>query len=423
MMKRRYLVTVAFGVAVSLVANIVPNVASAATATTPAQEAFRTNVGTYLQNLRGALDAAAQNPATRAAVAPNLPDFSAELAVAQQQVANLSAEELDAMQNLAGGSTLWKQQPAAITQQLSAVQKLAPTTPPPGFLSACTDSLGDLRGLFYGYWIAAQIASAASAVAAGFPSALTFLPGLIIVAVIFGVANGIAIGLGYNLSLSGDCATAVANANISTTYPVDPAQPGVTVRASSQISVDTLTVLAGGIKATLDDIQTRTVVITANLSDLINSLAKAQGTANTILATVTDLQDRSDALLDAIGNPPTVENETTANGLANTLNKRLDTILANTDAFQKLSVRAEIERTLADRSSPPVAMFALPAVQHGYLEVVRDIVALTIQNELTAGMTVGTAQTNLQQGDTALAAKNYQAAYLAYAAAYLQAVN
>lgn len=423
MMKRRYLVTVAFGVAVSLVANIAPNVASAATATTAAEEAFRTNVGTYLQNLRAALDSAAQNPQTRAAIAPNLADFSAELSAAQQQVSQLSAEALDAMQNLTGGSALWTQQPAAIVQQLAAVQKRAPTTPPPGFLSGCTDGLGDLRGLFYGYWIAAQIASAASAVAAGFPSALTFLPGLIIVAVIFGVANGIAIGLAKNLSLSGDCATAVANANATASYPVDPANPGVPAHASSQISVDTLTLLTGGIKTTLDDIQTRTVVITASLTDLINSLAKAQGTANTILATVTDLQDRSDALLAAVGSPPTVVNTTTANGLANTLNSRLDTILNNTDAFQKLSVRAEIERSLADRSSPPVAIFVLPAVQGGYIEVVRSVVALTIQNELAAGQSVGTAQTNLQQGDAALAAKNYQAAYLAYGASYLQAVN
>ena len=421
MKRRRNLAIVAFGVVVALLSNVMPNTASAATTATASQEAFRASVGAYLTNLRGALDAVAQNPASRAAITPQLADYNAALNAATQQLAAMSPDELDAMQNLAGASTLWKQQPQALMQQVSGIQKLAPTTPP-GFLSLCTGGLGDLRGLFYGYWIAAQIASAASAVAAGFPSALTFLPGLIIVAIIYGVANGIAIALSKNLTLSGDCSTALSNTTIATTYPSDPAHPGVIVQASSQISVDSLTVLVGGIKATLDDIQARTIVITGKLADLIRDLGTAQGTANSILVTVTDLQVRSDALLDEVG-PPTVVNTTTGNGLANTLNNRLDTILANTNAFQKLSVRAEIERTLADRSSPPVALFALPAVQGGYLEVVRDVVALTIQNELNAGMSVGTAQTNLAQGNAQLAAGQFQSAYLSYGASYLQAVN
>ena len=132
--------------------------------------------------------------------------------------------------------------------------------------------------------------------------------------------------------------------------------------------------------------------------------------------------DRSDALLVAIG-APTDLTTSTANGLANNLNNRLDTILANTATFQALSVRAEIESMLADRSSPPVAIFVLPASQGGYIEIVRDTVATTIQNELSAGQSVGTAQTNLAQGNAALAAQNYQSAYLSYNAAYLQAVN
>ena len=423
MNRRRRLAIVAFGVTVAIVSNVTSSTPSAVAATTatPAQEAVRANVGAYLANLRGALAAVGQNPGTRAAITPELANYNAELNVATQQLALLSPDELDAIQNLSGASALWKQQPLALTQQLSGTQKLSPTTPP-GFLSVCTDSLGDLRGLFYGYWIAAQIASAASAVAAGFPSSLTFLPGLIIIAIIYGVANGIAIALSKNLTLSGDCSTALSNATITTTYPSDPAQPGVIVRASSQLSVNTLAVLTGGIKTTLDDIQAKTVIITGKLATLIVALAGAQGTASSILATVKDLQVRSDALLDEVG-PPTVVNTTTGNGLANTLNNRLDTILGATSAFQKLSVRAEIEQTLADRSSPVVALFALPASQGGYLEVVRDTVALTIQNELSAGMTVGTAQTNLAQGNAALAAGQYQAAYLSYAASYLQAVN
>ncbi len=422
MIKRPYLATVAMGLAVSLVANLMPNVALAGTAT-PAQNGFRANVGVYLQNLKVALGSAASNPATAAAMAPKLTEFNTALDTATQQLAALSPDELDAMQRLTGSTALWMTQPQGLTAQLSSVSAKAPSTPPPGFLSACTGSLGDIRGLFYGYWIAAQIASAASAVAAGFPSSLTFLPGLIIVAVIFGVANGIAIALAKNLSLAGDCSTAAANATLATTYPHDPSNPAGTVRASSQITVNTLTTLSGGIKDTLDIIRDKTIVITANLTVVINRVAAAQGTANAILTTVTDLQDRNTDLLGKIGDPPSVVNTTTANGLANTINIRLTTILGNTDAFQKLSVRAEIERNLADRSAPVVALFALPQSQKGYLEVVRDIVALSIANELASGMTVGTAQANLAQGNAQYSAGQFQAAYLSYGAAYLAAVN
>lgn len=422
MIKRPYLATVALGLTVSLVANLMPNVALAG-APTPAQNAFRANVGVYLQNLKVALGSAASNPATAAAMAPKLAEFNTALETATLQLGAMSPDELDAMQRLTGSTALWITQPQGLTAQLSSVSAKAPSTPPPGFLSLCTGSLGDIRGLFYGYWVAAQIASAASAVAAGFPSSLTFLPGLIIVAIIFGVANGIAIALAKNLSLAGDCSTAAANATLATTYPHDPSNPVVTVRASSQISVNTLTTLSGGIKDTLDMIRDKTIVITANLTEVINRVGTAQGTANAILTTVTDLQDRNTDLLGKIGDPPSVVNTTTANGLANTINIRLTTILGNTDAFQKLTVRAEIERNLADRSAPVVALFALPQSQKGYLEVVRDIVALSIANELASGMTVGTAQANLAQGNAQYAAGQFQAAYLSYDAAYLAAVN
>lgn len=421
MLKRRYLVTAAVAVALSMVGTTLPKAASAATAVTPAEEAFRANIGTYLQNLRGALEATANNPSTSAGVAAKLADYRASLTFANQQLAAMSAEELDAMQNLTGGPALWAQRPLGLVQQLSGVRQLAPVTPPVGFLSNCQGSLGDLRGLFDSYWIAAQVASAASAVAAGFPSSLTFLPGLIIVAIIFGVANGLAISFAKDLSLSQDCAAAVANATLATAYPIDTVT-GLPTPASSQISVNTLTAAAAGIKDTLDDIQIRTNAITGKLTQLITDLGTAQGTANTILVTVKDLQDRSDALLVAIG-APTDLTTATANGLANNLNNRLDTILANTATFQALSVRAEIESMLADRSQPPVAIFVLPASQGGYIEIVRDTVATTIQNELSAGQSVGTAQTNLAQGNAALAAQNYQSAYLSYNAAYLQAVN
>ena len=91
MLKRRYLVTAAVAVALSMVGTTLPKAASAATAVTPAEEAFRANIGTYLQNLRGALEATANNPSTSAGVAAKLADYRASLTFANQQLAAMSA--------------------------------------------------------------------------------------------------------------------------------------------------------------------------------------------------------------------------------------------------------------------------------------------------------------------------------------------
>jgi hypothetical protein len=280
--------------------------------------------------------------------------------------------------------------------------------------------VGGPKGLFYAYWAAAQVASAANAVASGMPDGVDFAPALIIAAVIFGVANGIAIVLASNLALAADCSQAVANANLADGFPVDA--NGNRTPGSSQISVNTLTVLAGGIETVLNSIQTTTNTITSTLTNVINSLATAQGTSNTIQTVTTDLQARTDALLTSVGTPGDTTTGS-ANGLANTINAREDTILANTDTFQALSLRAEIERNLSSSPTPAVALFALPKTQGGYIETVRDIVTSTVQAELAAGQSVGQAQANLAGANANLAAGKFSTAFGQYAQAYQQAAG
>lgn len=426
-MKRRYTIAASALAVSSLFASSFVTSADAGTTTptTASEEAFRSTLDAYLQNLGAALGAASHNPLTQAAIAPTLQDQTAAIAVAEQQIPLLTAAELDAMQGILGTSPTWQKQPTILQQRLSQVSTAAPAAAAPaGFLSDCSASLGDPRGLFYGYWIAAQVASAANAVASGMPDGVDFVAADIIAGVIFGVANGIAIILAGNLSLSSDCTTAVANAALAATYPTDPSAPGPShlTPASSQISVNILKLLAGGIQAALDSIQTVTNRITLKLQAAGNSFGVSQGVANDIQTISTDLQVRTDALIALIGAPADTGTGT-AHGLANTINAREDTTLSNTDAFQALSTRAEIERNLATPSTGPVvAMFALPAVQGGLLETVRDIVTATIASELAAGQSVGQAQTDLAAGNAALTAMNYETAYRAYASAYLKAV-
>ena len=445
-----------------LLAMSLPSTSSGATTTpTPATDAaFRSQLSSYLQALQNALNAAANNPHTAANEAPHVQDGLTGLATAEAQVPTLSSQALEAMEGILGQSPTWQQEPTDIATGINSVgsqptvgPSLTPVVKPnvkpatvgpnviaalPGIYSDCSGGIPDLNGLFYGYWAAAQVASAANAVASGMPDGVDFAPALIIAGVAYGVANGIAIGLQADLTLGQDCATAAGNTTLENSWPTDPSavtagNPNGFTPASSQISVNALKALIGGIQTTLDAIQTTiTTDITPDLTAAITTLGLAQGTANNIQTTAMDLQSRTDALLATIGTASDTTNHAcetavpttcTANGLANTINTRMDTILANTASFQALGLRADIERDLASSSAGVVTLYALPATQGGYLELVQAILTQTINNELADGQSIGLAQTFATTGNNDYAAGKYEDAYKQYALAYQAAVR
>ena len=300
-------------------------------------------------------------------------------------------------------------------------------------MSDCSEDLGDAKGLFYSYWAAAQAASVAYAVASAIPDDLSYTPGLIAAGIVYGTTNGLAIGLSDRLARKLDCSTAESNATLISAYPIqgefDPS-PGAYTRASSQASVNRLTAAAAGIDETLNTIETVINTTTAKLALVINRLGLASGNTAAIQATSMDLQARSSDLLSSIGTPTDQASYSgsdpsgTANGLANTIDSRADTALANTASLQTLSVRIGIERSLTKESNPSIALFALPASQGGYLETVRDIVTSTLVNEVAAGQNInGNADEDLARGNDALAAGHYEQAYQLYAEAYRHAVG
>ena len=185
-------------------------------------------------------------------------------------------------------------------------------------------------------------------------------------------------------------------------------------------SIDTtLTLITGVINTT-----------TAKLIVVINNLGLAKGNTDAIQATSIDLQARAIDLLASIGTPTDQATYTgnepngTAHGLANTIDTRQDTALTKTASLQTLSVRLEIEETLAEAPRSSLALFGLPASQGGYLETVRDIVTTTIVNELAAGQRIiGGAEEDLAAGNDALAAGNYELAFQLYGQAYRHAVG
>jgi len=405
--------------------------ATAGATTTPTEEQYRAELGTYIQNMQAAVTAASQNAVVGPSIAAQLDNFQSQLSSAANQVPQLTGPELDAFASAMGQGQAWMQIPAVLQQELTSPTAKAPAQlGPAGFLSDCS-SPGDPRGLFFDYWAAAQVASAANAVASGAPDGADFAALTIIAGALFGVANGIAIDLNAKLSLSLDCATAVINATLTSSYATDPSSsaPGNITPASSQISVNKLAALANAIQSTLDTIQTDINTITSKLQTAINLVGVGQGIANTIQATSEDLQTRTDVLLNSVGtaadhanDPGGVPPTGTANGLANTINAREDTTLANTAAFQALSLRMEIESTLA-ANAPPVALFALPSSHGGYIETVQSIVTSLTNEEIAAGQGVGQAQADIASGNAALAAHQFENAYLDYEAAYLQATK
>jgi hypothetical protein len=426
----------------SLVALPLSSTAFAGT-TKPSQEEFRASLDAYLQNLEGALTAASRNKKTRAVVAPRLKANVKALAAAKANLSRLSGTQLDAIEAVLGLNPSWEEQPDMVRRQLSREFSTGPITamatssivPGHGFLSDCSDSasLGDARGLFYSTWAAAQAAGAANAVASSLPDEVSYTPGLIVAGVAFGVANGLAIGLQDRLDRKLDCETAEFNETLISAFPVQgPLDPdeGEYTRASSQASVDRLTTAAAGIDTTLNVITTVINTTTAKLIVVINNLGLAKGNTDAIQATSMDLQARAIDLLSSVGTPTDQATYTgsepsgTANGLANTIDTRQDTALANTASMQTLNVRLEIEETLSEAPRSSLALFALPASQGGYLETVRDIVTTTIVNELAAGQRIiGGAQEDLAAGNDALAAGQYEAAYQLYTEAYRHAVG
>ena len=210
-----------------------------------------------------------------------------------------------------------------------------------------------------------------------------------------------------------------------------------------------LTTIIGGVQETLTVIDTATVSILADQLLVINGVGVAQNSANQIQTTTEDSQFRADDLRANIGSPIDVANEidnavvcvadeapagsptpvpasppcNTANGLANTLDVRLDTLLAETADFEALSLRLVIERTLADPSQQAIGLFVLPAAQGGYLELVADTVTMTLASEVAAGQGIGNAEGFLADANEARAAGNNADAYQSYAKAYRAAVK
>lgn len=454
--------------------------------TNAGDENFRKDLKTYFAGMQDVLNALQQNPNTSHHLGKNtVHDPGSALKIAQQHVDSLNANELRELKKRFGQGTAWRDQPEKLKALISSVgpgvgahpgggrrsgvlpgaagggnaltsdfpdytmpatlttlfgslstsplradavaaEDALAVTPAAGFpepfLAPDCNNPGNAKTLFFAYWAAADAAAIANAVASGAPDGADFAAVTIVAGVAFGVANGVAIELQKELTFATDCITFAFNQQLVSTFPQDPKNPGSYIPASSQISVDALAALTGGIATILNNVQNDVNLIHQDLASLITKLGTAQGTATQINNTATTLQTQTDTLQSTIGAPADTS-DNTSNGLANDINGHMDTLLANLSAFQALSIQMEIERNMAVSAQPPLAIFALPQTHGGYLDMARAIVASTITNLQTAGQGVGNAKAFLANGDAAASAGQYETAYEDYAKAYQTAVQ
>jgi len=97
---------------------------------------------------------------------------------------------------------------------------------------------------------------------------------------------------------------------------------------------------------------------------------------------------------------------------------------ANTLALSDLILRSQIEADLATESNGvKVAWYMTPTANGGKLDLVQQIVTLTLANIRAAGGSIGNAQSFLNQANADKAAGNFKSAYDNYRKAYKAAAN
>jgi hypothetical protein len=109
--------------------------------------------------------------------------------------------------------------------------------------------------------------------------------------------------------------------------------------------------------------------------------------------------------------------------IINNDNANLATIISNANAnkneLRDLILRTQIEADLAtEPSAVTVALYALPAAQGGYLDLVKTIVTETIAKIQASGGSISNAQAFLSDANAANAAGDFKAAYSLYRKAY-----
>ena len=163
----------------------------------------------------------------------------------------------------------------------------------------------------------------------------------------------------------------------------------------------------------------------ANATTLNTNLTTAKNTiiANDNTNTTNIVNNDNANRTTIVNNDNTNKNTIIANDNTNATNI-VNNSNANTLALNDLILRSQIEADLATESNAvKVAWYMTPTANGGKLDLVQQIVTLTLANITAAGGSIGNAQSFLNQANADKAAGNFKSAYDNYRKAYKAAAN
>ena len=416
--------------------------------TTAAQEVFRTSVESMLDGLGGVVATMKADPTTAVGVVEQPTDPSSLVGSAKQQVADMTSTQLDLLKAGLDQYPTWEQMPG---QLLSAVQtfissspshaassSIVPSSAKSGatsalststlaasaaiasntgtFTSNCT-SAGSAPDEFLATEIANEVQSAAQAAMLGVPGVVAIFfvdvpTGVkIALAIVWGIADAIYLGLAEALAVSTDCAQTAFAETQTGSYPVDPADGTTVVAGSSEISIQTLINQSTNTQTEINNVLNTVGVIGGQADTLTGSAAALNLTLNDVLSRLTEVQD--DAKLLKTNVDILKSTQTTILGKSNTE-------ITNLSTFQTLQLRMAIEENLSRNGSGtgPVGLYELPALYGGYLEIAKAVTTDTITKETAVGHGSTGAAGDLAAANTAFTKKLYKTAYSYYCKAY-----
>jgi hypothetical protein len=394
---------------------------------TAAQEALRTDYQGFLTGLEGAVNAAKGNPLIARNLSFGTADPAASIATARSLVAQLNSTQLDELRAGLSAAPTWQQMTSKLSTSVAAFQA-APSSKAGGTFTDDCASAGNAADGFEAAFIANEVQSALQAVMIAAPGVIALFffdipdPVKIVLAIAWGIANAIYLALAQVSAVSLDCAATAVSDTQTLTFPVDPANPGVIVAGSTEISIQNLIEAAGDTQTEITNVQNTIIAIGLKTDQALAAAAQLNVTlggptappGQDINARSTETQDDLKLL------------QANVKVLINTegivLGKADNEILKLSD-FQTLQLRMDIEENLTRNGSGtgPVALFQLPATPGGgggYLEIAKAIVIETIAKETAVGHGNSKANVDLATANQAYANRQWKTAYNYYSKAY-----
>lgn len=201
------------------------------------------------------------------------------------------------------------------------------------------------------------------------------------------------------------------------TTAITNAQTSINNTAGSNTTTLTTAITNGTNTIVNNDNSNKTMIVNNDNSNAATLNTNLTNAKNTIIAN--DNTNTTNIVNNDNANKTTIINNDDANTttLINSGN-------SNTMALSDLILRSQIEADLATESnSVKVAWYMTPTANGGKLDLVKQIVTLTLANITAAGGGIGNAQMFLDRANADKAAGNFKSAYDNYRKAYKATVN